>query len=134
MIFLVIKTLPIFLSACNVGSRNIPYCGEVLRRVTGLPFNNGDKITPIKLNAYIDLPLFEGDTKYVVGANEVLTIRNPIYGYYDNNREFQIIDAALTSHYLVDGQFYNTASHTNVKTSIYIPIEVIHGKFQLLDH
>ncbi len=129
-----ITTLPIFLSACNAGTRNIPYCGEVLRRVTGLPFKHGDKITPIRFNNYLDLPLFEGDTKYLVQTKEVLTIRNPIYGYYDNDKRFQIINAPLTNHYLVDGEFYNTVSHRNVKTSLYIPIEVIHRNFQLLNH
>lgn len=138
-------THSIIISTCNLALKNIPLCREAFKKTIGIPFENGEIIIPIEDREYTDLPLFEGDTKYCVDPNEQLIIINSVEGFY-KDKQFQIFDNFMTSyllrelqipddlfitHYFIEGKFHNTVSRKDVEIGLYVPIETIHGRFEL---
>ena len=145
MIFL-ITFPPIIISACNIGLKNIPFSKEVFKQVIGIPFNSGDEIMPLEVKESTDLPRFEKDNKYCVAPKCRLTVISSVGGFYDEDRKFQIFDNLLASyllrelqiptdpfitHYFMEGRVHNTISRKDIETTFYVPIEAVHGKFQL---
>ena len=145
---ILLTTYPIIISTCNLALKNIPLCREVFKRTIGIPFEPGEVIRPIEKKEYTDLPLFKGDIKYCVAPSEQLIIINSIDGFYNENKQFQIFDNSMTSYllrelqipdnlfitnYLIEGKIHNTVSRKDVEIGLYVPIETIHGKFELLE-
>lgn len=129
----------IFIPTFNLGIKHIPLFKEVSKRTIGIPFKSGEKIMPVEKREYTDLPRFEGDNKYCVHPRERFTVINSLSGFYNEDREFQIQelqipDGSSVTHYLINGTFYDTVSRKDVENTLYVPIESIHGRFQLLDH
>lgn len=101
----------------NIALRNVPFSRKVFEKTIGIPFSIGDEIIPAETKEYTDIPSLYGN--YSVPAGEKLTVT----GFSPSN---------TTTHYLLKGEFYNLESRRFCKTSLYIPIEAIHGRFKLI--
>ena len=79
---------------------------------------------------YTYIPRFPGDEKYSVKANTELTVKNLVFGSYDQTGTFRF-DLARLPHYQVSGTFTENMPNGKEYTGdLYLPKHVVDQHFK----